>query len=238
MTPAEAAYYLDIPNVIMVQASDREARYGRFEPPLDQYALALRPFKRVAWSIVGSGGFTSKSEAKETLELAKRTPHITAVMLDDFFTEENQGNRARLTVDELRSIREEIQHAGMSLDIMLTYYWRTYLPLPLDDYLELIDVVTLWSVNSDLPNLEQTLMKVEQQLPQKRIMLGCYMFDYREKTPLPVSLMKLQCETGLRWLRQRRIDGIIFLANTVADFDFPSVEWTRRWIRSIGDETL
>ena len=36
MTPAEGAYYLDVPNIIMVQASSTEARYGRFEPPLDQ----------------------------------------------------------------------------------------------------------------------------------------------------------------------------------------------------------
>jgi hypothetical protein len=31
---------------------------------------------------------------------------------------------------------------------------------------------------------------------------------------------------------------MIFLANTVADFDFPSVEWTRQWIRKVGDEKL
>jgi hypothetical protein len=43
MTPAEGAYYLDVPNIIMVQASSTEAKYGRFEPPFDQYALALRP---------------------------------------------------------------------------------------------------------------------------------------------------------------------------------------------------
>jgi len=31
---------------------------------------------------------------------------------------------------------------------------------------------------------------------------------------------------------------MIFLANTVADFDFPPVEWTRKWIRDVGDEPL
>ena len=38
MTAAEAAYYLEFPNVIMVQASTQEAQYGRFEPPFTQYA--------------------------------------------------------------------------------------------------------------------------------------------------------------------------------------------------------
>jgi len=47
--------------------------------------------------------------------------------------------------------------------------------------------------------------------------------------------MEQQCETGLRLLKQKRIEGIIFLSNTVADLGFESVEWTRNWIQKVGD---
>ena len=238
MTAAESAYYLDVPNVIMVQASTGESQYGRFEPPFEQYALALRPLKRVAWSIVGSGGFAAESETREVMDLAKRTPNVTGIMLDDFFTGKSEGKRAALTVDELREIRREIEASGKQLDLLVTHYYTRFLPLPLDDYLELVDVVTLWGSAEDLSSLDETLVRVEKQMPNKRIMLGCYMFDFGAKGPLPVDLMQRQCEAGLRWLREGRIEGIIFLANTVADFDFPSVEWTRQWIREVGDEKL
>jgi hypothetical protein len=45
-------------------------------------------------------------------------------------------------------------------------------------------------------------------------------------------------ETGLRWLRERRIEGIVFLGNTIMDFGFDSVEWTRQWIRQVRDTRL
>jgi len=238
MTAAEAAFYLDVPNVIMVQASSGEAQYGRFDPPFDPYALALRPMKRVAWSIVGSGGFTTPAESRQVMDLAQRTDNITAIMLDDFFTGEGEGKRAHMTVDELRAVRREIESAGKPLDLLVTYYYTRFVPLPLDDYLDLIDVVTLWGSTSDIPNLEQTLVQLEKQIPGKRVMLGLYMFDYGTRQPLPVDMMQLQCETGLRWLRDGRVEGLIFLGNTVMDLDFPSVEWSRRWVAEISDQKL
>jgi hypothetical protein len=69
-------------------------------------------------------------------------------------------------------------------------------------------------------------------------MLGCYVVDYRGKRGLPVELMELQCETGLKWLRQGRIEGIIFLGNTTMDMGFESVEWARKWIEQIADTPL
>ena len=238
MTAAECGFYLDVPNIIMIQASSGESQYGRFDPPFAQYSLALRPFKRIAWGIVGSGGFTDDDETQETLELAVKTPNVTAVMLDDFFKTKDKPERAVYTVDRLRDIRRWIDDSGKRFDLLVTYYYRPFLQIPLNEYLELIDVVTLWGGKDDLLDLEATLDRVEAAIPNKRIMLGCYMFDFGIREPVPLDLMKHQCRTGLRWLTEGRIEGIIFLGNTVADLDFPAVEWTRQWIRDIGDENI
>ena len=86
MTPAEGAFYLGVPNIIVVQSSESEAPHGRLEPPFEQYTVALRPLERVVWSVVGSGGFHSAKETEEVLELARSTPNFAGIMLDDFFT--------------------------------------------------------------------------------------------------------------------------------------------------------
>jgi len=78
--------------------------------------------------------------------------------------------------------------------------------------------------------------------PKSRKLLGCYTADYdRNRTPwwiaLPVAKMQNQCETGLRWLRAGRIDGIIIYGNFL-DLDWEPMEWVRNWIQKVGDSKI
>ena len=239
MSPAESAFYLGVPNIIMVQIGESTEQHKRFEPPFEQYAIALRPLKRVQWSIAGSGGFTSNEETRQILELARKAPNFTGIYLDDFFYEhEREGKRAALRLDELKEIRRELKGSNKKLDLNVTFY-TNQLELPVGDYLNLMDQVTLWTWKpADLANLEANLTKLEKLAPHTRRMLGCYVVDYDQKQSIPVSAMKFQCETGLRWLRQKRIDGIVFLGNTSMDLGFEAVEWTRDWITKVGDTTI
>lgn len=238
MTPAEAGIYFDIPNLIIVQASEGESKYGRFELPFAQYAIALRPFKRIAWSVTGSGGFNNEAETREVLDLAKKTPNFTGIMLDDFFSAKKEGKRAVFSVGELARIREEVKTSGKKLDILATYYTQL-LDINLSDYLKLIDVLTLWTWRSaEIPDIEKNLLGLDQAAPNARKMLGCYLFDFSLKQPVAIPAMEQQCEIGLRLLKKKRIEGIIFLSNTVADLGFESVEWTRNWIQKVGDTKL
>ncbi|MCF6284348.1 MAG: hypothetical protein L3K26_04070 [Candidatus Hydrogenedentes bacterium] len=238
MTPAEGAFCLGVPNIFMVQSSESEAPYGRLEPPLAQYMVALRPLKRVVWSVVGSGGFYSPKETEEVLKIAETAPNFTGIMLDDFFTGEKEGHRAKLTIEELGGIRSRLKRVNENFDIFATVYGRQ-LDLPILDYLAMIDVVTLWTSNSeDLANLESNLKKVDAVAPHAKKLLGCYFVDYGKKQGVPVSWMKHQCETGLRWLQEGKIEGMIFLGNTTMDLGFESVNWTRQWIEEVGDRKL
>ena len=236
MTPVEGAHYLGIPNVLMVQANvGEESKYGHFDSPLDQYAIGLRSLKRVAWSITGSGGVTSPEYRKEVLDVSRRGANSVALYMDDFFTTKVEGKRAVLTLDELKSVREHAQGAGKKLDIWVTYYTKL-LDLPLTDYLNLIDVVTIWTwKRQDLVDLEANLARLDKIVPGKRKTLGCYFFDFTEKQPLPISAMKFQCEMGLKLLHEGKIEGLVFLGNSVEDLGYESVEWTREWIRKVGD---
>jgi hypothetical protein len=117
--------------------------------------------------------------------------------------------------------------------------YTQHLDLPLGDYMDLIDVITLWTwKSSEIAHLEANLKKVQRAYPKHKIIQGCYMYDFSRKQPVGTADMKIQCETGLRWLKEGRTEGMIFLANTVADFDFDSVEWTRNWIAEVADNRL
>ena len=236
MSPAEGAYYLGIPNIYMNQANaGAEAKLGRFEPPFEPYAVGLRPFKRVLWGLVGSGGFTSPEERKEGLELIRKTPNFVGAHLDDFFVSKPKDKRAVLTVDELRQIRDTLKGMGRPMEIYSTYYTQL-LKLPLDDYLKLLDGVTFWTWKSeDLVHLEENLAKVKEVAPHLKVILGCYFVDFPRKMAIPIPTMQRQCEFGLEALRQKRIEGMMFLSNGLMDVGYESVEWTREWIAKVGE---
>jgi hypothetical protein len=71
MTPAEAAFYMGIPNVFMLH------REGTPEPPLEQFALAFEPLRDVVWGIVGDSGTTNEKEREMVLDLALHNPKIS-----------------------------------------------------------------------------------------------------------------------------------------------------------------
>ena len=240
MTPAEGALYLSIPNVIMVQVKDKAegVEYKGFEPPYAQYAIALRPFKRVAWFAADGNGFTTSDDRDEILGLAKTESNFAGVFMDDFFHRPPGVPPAALTLDQLRDLRQRLRDTGKKLDIFVTLY-TDFLNLPIRDYLALIDVVTLWShTAADLENIDANLKKAHQLAPTSRILLGCYFYEFGARKPISVASMKLQCEAGLRSLREGNIDGIVFLGNSVEDSGFECIEWTRDWIQKVGDMTL
>ena len=75
ISPAEAAAYMGLRNVLMV-------RYGtRPELPFTTDADALSGLDRVVWSIEGGGGF----DVDEALGLRNRLPNLRGLIMDDYF---------------------------------------------------------------------------------------------------------------------------------------------------------
>jgi len=233
MTPVEGAFYMNIPNVILV-------RYiGKPELPFHQYAVPFRPLKQVVWSIVGAGGATDDAEREAVFELADRFPNITGVMMDDFFRKSDDGESGSLSVNQLRDVRKRLVVGGRTLDLWVVLYANQFDLPGLAEHLALCDKVSFWTWTADkLADLERNFAKAEELAPKCGKVLGCYMYDYGRRQPMPVDLMRNQCETGLRWLREGRIEGMIFLASCICDLDLEAVEWTRQWIAEVGDEEI
>jgi hypothetical protein len=231
ITPVEAAYYMGVPNVIQVRYEGDPA------PPFQQYAVPFRPLKQVVWSVVGAGGETGSAERDAVLKLAVQNTNFSGVMMDDFFTDKKDGKIGNLTVEELQTLKERLK-AERKLDLWVVVYDRQ-LDDPIAGHLKYCDVMTYWTWRAAaLPDLRANFEKAERLTPGLRKVLGCYMWDYGEKKPMPVAALQRQCEQGLEWLRQGRIHGMIFLATCICDLGLDAVEWTRCWIQKVGDQKL
>ena len=231
MTPAEAAYYMGIPNCVMVVFDDLP------RPPFYPHALALSPLKQVVWSVIGDAGSTrndQESDLEEVLGLAERVPNINGAIMDDFF----HRGQARYPLEEMSQLRDRLHGASRPLDLWVVLY-HSQLDEAVGPHLAFCDVVTFWTMpGSELVNLERNFERFLAVTPTKRRVLGCYMWNYGEKKPMSVELMRHQCELGLTWLKTGQIEGIIFLASCICDLGIEAVEWTRAWIDRVGDEPL
>jgi len=233
ISAGEAAAWLGVPNVIMV-------RYGeRFDAEAE--AAGLAGPERVVWSIVGAAGRTGDAEVERARELAARDRRWQGVMMDDFFRLPSAGDPrlAAYTPAELQAIRARLATCGRPLDLWVVLYDHQ-LDLPVREHLEECDVVTFWTwLGAGLSHLEENLERLERIAPPRlQKLLGCYMWDYGARQPMPVEAMEAQCEAGLRRLREGRLDGLVFLASCICDVGLETVAWTRDWIRRVGELPL
>jgi hypothetical protein len=105
--------------------------------------------------------------------------------MDDFFTDDKSGKIASLTLDQVRDVQKQLKTSGKKLDLYVTLYTRQLDPA-IRDYLNLIDVITLWTwETAELANLEANLAKLEQLAPKSRKLLGCYTADYDRNRACP-----------------------------------------------------
>ena len=139
----------------------------------------------------------------------------------------------------LQRLRARLDAAPRRLDLWVVLYTGEFgLPF-LRPHLDLCDVVTMWTwAADDLAALEQSLARCEEVIGDQRKVLGLYMWDYGARRPIPLAAMEAQCDLGLRWLREGRLEAMIFLASCLCDLDLEAVEWTRDWIAAKGAERL
>jgi hypothetical protein len=233
---ADAADYLGIPNLIMVVYG------GKPEPPFDDCADGMRSLKRVVWSIIGDAGSKRNDESSDleaVIDLSRRFPNVTGAIMDDLFHEiDDAGLFSRRSVDELAEFQSRLQAAPRPLDLWTVLYDHD-LSHPIRPYIERCDVVTYWTWHAmDIAGLEESFARAESAVPESRKVLGCYMWDYGTNTPMPVEIMQRQCELGLKWLEEGRIEGMIFLASCICDIGLEAVEWTKGWISEVSDRPI
>ena len=108
-----------------------------------------------------------------------------------------------------------------------------------EEYLEHFDGVTYWTwYGQDLEKFEENYAKIRQKCTGKRLLLGCYLYDYGNHKQLTKEQMEFQLNRYAEAIKKGEAEGMILLSNTVADLGFEAVEFTKQWIAEHGDELV
>ena len=235
ITMMEACNYMGIKNCMVVEY-DGKPEYEEGA----NYAAQLSDCKRIGWSAVGAGTpvdfvVDHVKPIKTILQLSDKFENLKEVMFDDFFV----GDKPRVTLDQLHEMRTLIHERERPLDMWVVIYDFNLEEYLHDEYLEYFDVLNFWTWKSnDLDSLEANLNKLRLRVPNKRIILGCYMYDYGLNKPMSVRKMAEQCQNALKFLKDGSIEGIVFLAGCICDLNLDAVEWTREWVTYVGDNNI
>ena len=235
MTPVEGCRYLGIPNCCRVVMG------GLPVPPFDHEADLLDPLGQVVWSLIGDSGSKRNdggTDLEEIIRIAGSHPNITGGIMDDFM---NPARMKIFTPERLSGFRRRLHTAlpGKPLDLWTVLYTHELTDAAVP-YLEQVDRISLWTWKGcDLPALPDNMKRLRQLVgDEKSVLCGCYLWDYGACAPLDPGCMAFQLETYLSWLRQRRIDGVIFCSNCIADVGIEAAETARAWIAEHGDEEI
>ena len=155
--------------------------------------------------------------------------------------------RPALDRNELRLFRERLKSLGRPMDIWVTLYRHELLPKhPLQRLQSAAGqsaryVRRTYPVDFALPGTAPTRREsggAQSGTPTRLIALGMYIWDYWASKPVPLELMRHQCELGLKWLKEQRIQEIIFLGNNVLDVGIPCAEFVRDWIAKVRHQPV
>lgn len=230
MTPLEGAYYFGIPNMFRVVMA------GLPKLPFDQDAMVLDTLDNVVWSIIGDGGSGLIDFTDEVIRLAKIYPNITGAIMDDFMAE---SRMKVFTPDVLRGFKEKLyKEAPRKLELWTVIYTQE-LTEERRPYIAECDRLTMWTWWAEkLTELEENLAKLSALSSGQKIYAGCYLWDYGNKKEIPRELMQLQLDTYYNWLRQGKIEGIVFCSNCCADVGLEAAYMARDWIYEHGEEEI
>lgn len=154
-------------------------------------------------------------------------------------TSTDAATESTFTLEALRRLRGRLDASSPPLDLWVVLYAHELGLGSLREHLDLCDVIALWTWRAEeLPQLEANMDRLDTVIGHKRQSLGLYMWDYGVLKPMPIPAMEYQCNLALRWLREGRIESVMFLASCICDLGIEAVEWTREWIAAHGDAVL
>ncbi|MDO4587076.1 MAG: hypothetical protein Q4C95_07230 [Planctomycetia bacterium] len=239
---ADAIRSMGIPNICVIRwlglpAPDENAPNA----PFDDYVQQFKNVKRVAWSVIDGAPQSYEQKKKWAFDLCQKMPNLVGFFLDDFYIDSaipnqdsvqdnKQVSPAHLTLSQLEQFRREVCSLPHKTDISVVLYSHQLDP-GIKYHIDLCDVVSFWTWHAtNLVHLEDNFRRYRQIVPDKRTLLGVYMWDFGNGQPVTNELMKIQLEFALRKFREGEIEGLIFHCTPLCDMDLEAVNYSRKWI--------
>jgi len=232
---ADAIDYMGIPNICVIRW------LGKPEPPFDEYIKQFHKAKRVAWSVIDGAPQSYEQKKQWAFELSEKMPNLVSFYLDDYFVDRaipeagQEDSPTNLTFDEILDLRKEMDSLKRPADLSVVVY-DFQIQSGIKRHIEVCDVVSFWTWRAtELVNLEDNFRKYRDNVPDKPTLLGIYMWDFGNKKPITMELMKLQLDFALRKFQEKQIEGMIFHCTPLVDLGLEVVEYSKKWIAEHGN---
>ena len=233
ITMADSIALMGIPNVCVI-------RWGE---PDDDYLKQFKNVKRLAWVISGNIPHNSYSRlSKFVYPLFDKLPNLTGVYLDDFFrsgkpdqikTADGTVERApaNMSMEELEDLRQHLLKDQKKREMGLVLYSHQLRPA-IKPQIAMADFVSYWIWSGkNINKMEADFQLYRKIVPEKRTLLGIYMWNFGESKPLDSDLMKFQLDYALKLYEKKEIEGLIFHCTPLCNKKIEAVEYAAQWIR-------
>ena len=229
ITPTEGAMMLGLDNVIMVSSDGTPVP---FSSDANGYMESFCNMKNVWWSVSGALGFRAGNEEDYVLELSKKHPNLKGAYFDEPLKIGKDFEQCKKIIHD---VGETLKKSDSSMEIWATCFADDAKSCPDAGIYDPLDGIVLWNPHIEaIGDMEKHLEVYEKLLPDKKKMMGIYMFHYKKREPISDELMEFQCLKALQWLKEGRIEGIVFHTNSVMGVGFSCEYWLRNWIDEVG----
>ena len=229
---ADAVEYMGIPNVCAICSVGSK-----------KFREQFKKVKRVTWTICPGSNEGYKGLKKPVFDLIDELPNLTGVYLDDFYRSGAmekikttngviEAAPAALSLDELTNLYDELKAQKRTIELGIVFYTRQlHFGKTICPSVQQSDFVSFWTWSGpDLMKMEDNFREYRKILPEKRTTLGIYMWDFANKKPLDLKLMKHQLDLALRLFENGEIEGMIFHCTPLCNKNLEAVEYSKKWI--------
>ncbi len=232
MTPEQYAEEYGIRNSFIVSYG------GNIQPPFDDFAKRFSVLREVKWSVLGDSSSplpeAELGNTEDILAVIDKVDNISGAIVDDFFSPERME---RFTPEVLKKIRAALNAKGLDFWCVL---YANQLELDLEKYMDCFDGVSFWFwTTPEHAHLEESLDKLFALAKDKPVMLGIYVWDWGTGgKPMEMSLFKRQLDLYFDFLRQKKIEGVVFCSSTLGDAPLETNKVLKEYIKLYGDEEI
>lgn len=234
---AEGIRLMGIPNVCVIRGGTPDAKYRE----------QFKNVKRVAWNLSGGSNQSYLELRDYVFSLFSQMPNLVGVYLDDFIhggpdvkvktaDGEIETAPASLSLDEISALSQKLRAANPPVDLAVVLYSRQLKP-SLRPLLDKADVISFWTwTGKDVMKLRENFDGYRRLFPEKKTLLGLYMWDFGDKKPIDPDFMKYQLDYALELFRKGEIDGTIFHCTPLCNKNLEAVEYAKKWIAETAEE--
>lgn len=239
MTPFEACMYLGVRNTFMVPDGEhKQVKVNR-----RQYNKSFKTLDHVGWEF-GNDFLNTGGDIKfvdEFLDEAKEFPNISCAVFDDF----KSTNGEQLSIEDFQKIQDRFHNNDIKrLDTWLVLYTMNFgtdteADEKMFSYLELFDGIILWCwEEKDSLQIPEKFAFLQNKLPNKRFMFGCYLWNFGEEKPATGEAVKRQLDFYREKIFAGEAEGVVMHTNTMADLDLEAYDVAVQWMEEHGDEEI